>query len=160
MCAGGFIPAFFATDILELATQSVLVEPLSFHLAIWHGVNLPLMMSLLAFAAGIAMYWRHADLRRFVQPFASVDARRVFERFIITVGYRAEQIITKLEGNSLQRYMGWLLGAALLMGLIGLASVQELTGTKGNQPIDGVVLLGAGMLILVVLPPQRLTATA
>ena len=143
----GLFPAFFATDILELATQSVLVEPLSFHLAIWHGVNLPLMMSLLAFAAGIAMYWRHADLRRFVQPFASVDARRVFERFIITVGYRAEQIITKLEGNSLQRYMGWLLGAALLMGLIGLASVQELTGTKGNQPIDGVVLLGAGMLI-------------
>ncbi|HBS16609.1 MAG TPA: monovalent cation/H+ antiporter subunit A, partial [Halomonas sp.] len=80
-------------------------------------------------------------------PFASVDARRVFERFIITVGYRAEQVITKLEGNSLQRYMGWLLGAALLMGLIGLASVQELTGTKGNQSIDGVVLLGAGMLI-------------
>ncbi|KFC50226.1 hypothetical protein DK37_14555 [Halomonas sp. SUBG004] len=65
---------------MELATHAVLGEPLSFYLAIWHGVNLPLMMSLLAFAAGIAMYWRHADLRRFMQPFDSVDAPSRFER--------------------------------------------------------------------------------
>ncbi len=89
----------------------MLGEPLSFYLAIWHGVNLPLMMSLLAFAAGIAMYWRHADLRRFMQPFDSVDAPSRFSSvLILTTGYRAEQVMTKLEGNSLQRYMGWLLG--------------------------------------------------
>ncbi|MGA4492391.1 monovalent cation/H+ antiporter subunit A [Vreelandella venusta] len=143
----GLFPAFFATGILQLATQAVLSEPLDFHLAIWHGINLPLMMSGLAFVVGITLYWRHKNLRRFVQSFPSIDARRVFERFIVTLGYRAEQLITKLEGNSLQRYMGWLLFAALLMGVIGLASIEGLTGSKGNQPIDGIVLLGAGMLI-------------
>lgn len=143
----GLFPVIFATDILALATQAVLGESLDFHLAIWHGINLPLVMSLVAFAGGIALYWRHADLRRFMQPFASVDARRVFERLIIALSCRSEQAISKLEGNSLQRYMGWLLLAALAMGAIGLASIGELTGAKGNQPLDGIVLLGAGMLI-------------
>ncbi|MBP5980469.1 MAG: monovalent cation/H+ antiporter subunit A [Halomonas sp.] len=143
----GVFPAFFATNLLSLATQAVLGEPLDFHLAIWHGVNLPLVMSMIAFAVGALLYWRHADLRRFLQPFASVDARRVFERSLGTVGYRAEQIMAALDGNSLQRFMSWLLLAALCMGVLGLVQIDILTGAKGNQPTDGIIVLGAGMLI-------------
>lgn len=145
--AVGVLPAFFATNLLGLATQAVLGEPLDFHLAIWHGVNLPLVMSMIAFAVGALLYWRHADLRRFLQPFASVDARRVFERSLVAIGYRAEQIIAALDGNSLQRFMSWLLLAALCMGVLGLVQIDILTGAKGNQPTDGIVVLGAGMLI-------------
>ncbi|MGP8290425.1 monovalent cation/H+ antiporter subunit A [Vreelandella zhanjiangensis] len=145
--AVGILPAFFATNLLGLATQAVLGEPLDFHLAIWHGVNLPLVMSMIAFAVGALLYWRHADLRRFLQPFASVDARRVFERSLVAIGYRAEQIIAALDGNSLQRFMSWLLLAALCMGVLGLVQIDILTGAKGNQPTDGIVVLGAGMLI-------------
>ncbi|RUR57220.1 monovalent cation/H+ antiporter subunit A [Vreelandella populi] len=143
----GLFPAFFATNLLGLATQAVLGEPLDFHLAIWHGVNLPLIMSLIAFLVGIFMYWRHADLRRFLQPFASVDARRVFERFMITLSYRAEQAIAALDGNSLQRFMGWLLLSALCMGVLGVVQIDILTGSKSNQPTDGILVFGAGMLI-------------
>lgn len=143
----GVFPAFFATNLLDLATQAVLGEPLDFHLAIWHGVNLPLMMSIIAFAVGATLYWRHADLRRFLQPFASVDARRVFERSLVAIGYRAEQIMAALDGNSLQRFMSWLLLAALCMGVLGLSQIDILTGAKSNQPADGIVVLGAGMLI-------------
>ena len=143
----GLFPAFFATNLLDLATQAVLGEPLDFHLAIWHGINLPLVMSIIAFAVGIAMYWRHADLRRYLQPFASVDARRVFERFMITLSYRAERTIAALDGNSLQRFMGWLLLAALCMGVLGLVQMDILSGSKSNQPTDGILVFGAGMLI-------------
>lgn len=143
----GLLPAFFATNLLDIATQAVLGEPLEFHLAIWHGINLPLVMSLIAFAIGIAMYWRHADLRRYLQPFASVDARRVFERFMVTLGYRAEQTIAALDGNSLQRFMGWLLLAALCMGVLGLVQMDILSGSQNNQPTDGILVFGAGMLI-------------
>ena len=109
MCAGRFI-TLFRDGILELATQSVLVEP-SFHLTIWHGV-VPMMAP--AFTGGIAMYWRHADLRRFVRLTTLCGCASRPERFI-SPWLSAEQIVTKLEGNSLQRYMGWLL-CALLMG--------------------------------------------
>ncbi|MBS3666984.1 monovalent cation/H+ antiporter subunit A [Vreelandella boliviensis] len=143
----GLFPAFMATGLLELASQAVIGSPLDFHLAIWHGVNLPLIMSLLAFVVGIALYWRHGDVRRFTQQFAGVDARRVFERILVSMGYRAEQFIAALEGNSLQRYVGWLWLGALVMGGVGLVQITDLTGAAGNQALDGVLILGAGMLM-------------
>jgi multicomponent K+:H+ antiporter subunit A len=143
----GLFPAFMATGLLELASQAVIGSPLDFHLAIWHGVNLPLIMSLLAFVVGIALYWRHGEVRRFTQQFAGVDARRVFERMLVSMGYRAEQFIAALEGNSLQRYVGWLWLGALVMGGIGLVQITDLTGAAGNQELDGILILGAGMLM-------------
>lgn len=143
----GLFPAFMATGLLELASQAVIGSPLDFHLAIWHGVNLPLIMSLLAFVMGIALYWRYGEVRRFTQQFAGVDARRVFERMLVSMGYRAEQLIAALEGNSLQRYVGWLWLGALVMGGIGLVQITDLTGAAGNQELDGILILGAGMLM-------------
>ncbi|MCA1773476.1 MAG: monovalent cation/H+ antiporter subunit A [Halomonas sp.] len=143
----GLLPAFTATHLLDLASQAVLQRPMDFKLAIWHGFNLPLMMSVAALVIGAALYWRHSDMRVFTRQFASVDARRVFERFVVMIGYRAEQILAVFEGNSLQRYMTLLLAAAFVMGLIGLVQVTDLTGAAGNQPIDGVVILGAVMLV-------------
>ncbi|MGY4878019.1 monovalent cation/H+ antiporter subunit A [Vreelandella aquamarina] len=143
----GLLPSLMASGLLSLAVKAVLGEPFEFHLAIWHGINLPLMMSLAALVFGVVMYWRHADLRQLTRPFASVDARRVFERTIINMNQRADWLINKIEGHSLQRYMGLLFLSALIMGVIGLAPVSPLTGPLGNQPIDAVVLLGAGMLV-------------
>ncbi|MGM0614695.1 MAG: monovalent cation/H+ antiporter subunit A [Pseudomonadota bacterium] len=143
----GLLPGLMASGLLSLAAQAVLGEPLEFHLSIWHGFNLPLLMSLAALAFGILMYWRHPDLRQLTQPFASVDARRVFERTIINMNQKADWLISKIEGHSLQRYMGLLLLSALVMGVIGLAPIAPLTGELGNQPVDAIVLLGAAMLI-------------
>ena len=143
----GLLPGLMASGLLALATQAVLGEPLSFHLAIWHGINLPLLMSLAALVFGTLMYWRHPDLRKFTQPFVSVDARRVFERTLININQTADWLINKIEGHSLQRYMGFLLLSALIMGVIGLAQISPLTGELGNQPVDAIVLLGAAMLI-------------
>ncbi|MFO7909447.1 MAG: monovalent cation/H+ antiporter subunit A [Halomonas sp.] len=143
----GLLPGLMASGLLSLAAQAVLGEPLEFHLSIWHGFNLPLLMSLAALAFGTLMYWRHPDLRQLTQPFASVDARQVFERVIGNMNQKADWLINKVEGHSLQRYMGLLLLSALVMGVIGLAPMDSLTGELGNQPVDAIVLLGAAMLI-------------
>ncbi|WP_346798981.1 monovalent cation/H+ antiporter subunit A [Halomonas sp. Bachu 37] len=143
----GIVPAVMATGLLDLAARAVLTEPLVFYLSIWHGVNLPLIMSLIAVIAGVAMYWQDAEVRRFTQTFRDVDARRVFERAMVWMSYKAETFVAYFEGNSLQRYMGLLLFSALSMAVIGLAGMTDLTGSQGNQPIDGIVLLGAGLLI-------------
>ncbi|WP_252107456.1 MULTISPECIES: monovalent cation/H+ antiporter subunit A [unclassified Halomonas] len=143
----GILPAFMATGLLSLASQAVLQEPLDFHLSIWHGFKLPLLMSVVAFVIGGALYWQHAHLRKFKESFAPVDAARVFERALVSLGQRCEQLIAVWDGQSLQRYMGWLLLATFIMGAIGLSQITELTGDLGNQPVDGIVVLGAVMLI-------------
>ncbi|MBF7054011.1 monovalent cation/H+ antiporter subunit A [Halomonas sp. KAO] len=136
-----------AEGLLGLAVEAVLGAPLDFHLAIWHGLNLPLAMSALALVAGITAYWRHADLRHFHRGFGPVDARLVFEAALQCLGRWSEHSLRRFEGGSLQRYMSWLLFASLLMGSLGLARISGLTGPQGNQPIDGVVLLGAALLV-------------
>ncbi|MGE4533956.1 monovalent cation/H+ antiporter subunit A [Halomonas sp.] len=142
----GLVPVL-AEGLLGLAVEAVLGEPLDFHLAIWHGLNLPLAMSAIALVAGIAAYWRHADLRHFHRGFGPVDARLVFEAALQRLGRWSERGLGRFDGGSLQRYMTWLLFASLLMGGLGLAHMSGLTGSLGNQPIDGVVLLGAALLM-------------
>ncbi|MGR4069407.1 monovalent cation/H+ antiporter subunit A [Billgrantia sp. C5P2] len=144
--AVGLVPVM-AEGLLAPATRAALGEPLDFHLAIWHGINLPLIMSLIALVAGAAVYWRHADLRRFVRSFRPVDARFVFESAVQRLGNAAEAGLAWFDGASLQRYMTWLLLATLLAGALGLAQMTGLTGEKGNQPLDGILLLGAGLLL-------------
>ncbi|MFP4137741.1 MAG: monovalent cation/H+ antiporter subunit A [Halomonas sp.] len=136
-----------AEGLLGLAVAAVLGETFDFHLAIWHGVNLPLGMSAIAIVAGVAAYWRHADLRHFHRGFRPVDARLVFEGAVQRLACLAQRGLARFEGGSLQRYMTWLLVASLVMGGLGLARMSGLTGSLGNQPVDGVVLLGAALLV-------------
>src|SRR5690554_4212101 len=107
----------------------------------------PLAMSAIAIIAGVAAYWRHADLRHFHRGFGPVDARLVFEAALQRLGRWSERSLGRFDGGSLQRYMTWLLFASLLMGGLGLARMSGLTGALGNQPVDGVVLLGAALLV-------------
>lgn len=53
----GILPELSIGVMLDAAAQSVLGEALpEYSLAIWHGVNLPLIMSLLAFVGGVLFY--------------------------------------------------------------------------------------------------------
>ncbi|MCL7939811.1 monovalent cation/H+ antiporter subunit A [Halomonas sp. ATCH28] len=147
LCVAVGLAPVLAEGLLGLALESVLGEAFTFHLAIWHGVNLPLLMSLVALVAGVATYWRHPDLRRFLKGFRPVDARLVFEAAVQRLGRGAEAGLARFDGGSLQRYMTWLLLAALLMGGLGLVDMPQLAGPHDNQPLDGILLLGAGLLI-------------
>ena len=147
LCVVVGLAPVLAEGLLGLALQSVLGEAFTFHLAIWHGINLPLLMSVVALVAGVATYWRHADLRHFLKGFRPMDARLIFEAAVQRLGRGAEAGLARFDGGSLQRYMMLLLVASLVMGSLGLASLPVLTGSKENQPLDGILLLGAGLLI-------------
>ncbi|MDO5620298.1 MAG: monovalent cation/H+ antiporter subunit A [Paracoccus sp. (in: a-proteobacteria)] len=58
LCLGiGLFPALLLGAALQDAGQSVLGAAMpAFSLKLWHGWNLPLMMSIVAFAAGVAIY--------------------------------------------------------------------------------------------------------
>lgn len=133
--------------LLAPAVAAGLQQPLDFHLAIWHGVNLPLLMSIVATLAGVLVYVMHPYVRRLVRQFPKRDTSLIFEASIQAIAARAEAITDALDNASLQRFMALLLTAALVMAGIGLAQLEDLTGLKGNQPLDGILVLGAGLLI-------------
>lgn len=143
----GLFPALMATWLMAPAVEAVLLEPLEFHLALWHGFNLPLAMSAVALVAGVITYILHRKIRQFVRDFPPRDASRIFEGVIQCIGDRAERITECVDNASLQRFMTLLLTASLVVGAIGLAQMDTLTGAKGNQPVDSVLLVGALLLV-------------
>ncbi|RTR03807.1 monovalent cation/H+ antiporter subunit A [Halomonas nitroreducens] len=143
----GLFPSALAGGLLDLASRDVLLAPLEFHLAIWHGVNLPLLMSAIALIAGIALYHLHRYLRRFLRGFRPVDARMIFEASVQRLGRRSEALLARIDNASLQRYMGLLLITALVLTALGLVMVPSLAGDRPQRPVDGVLLSGAILLI-------------
>lgn len=101
--------------MVQRAATAVLGHaPPPFHLALWHGLNLPLLMSLASMAGGVALYFtlqRHYQLHLH-QPRGVTWGLR-FSRANDGVFHLAGRWIARLDTGSLQRQLAVLLCSAL-----------------------------------------------
>jgi multicomponent K+:H+ antiporter subunit A len=78
----GVLPAWTVAPLLDAAAGATLQGPLpDFHLALWHGFNQPLLMSLLALAGGVLIYALRQPLFAWHEQLPRMHARTAFERF-------------------------------------------------------------------------------
>jgi multicomponent K+:H+ antiporter subunit A len=119
-----------------------------YSLAIWHGLNLPLLMSFLAVSIGLLLYWQRKHLFQFNASLPVIDSRRVFLKSIKRLVSASESLMARLETGSLQRYVGWLLVTVLLFAAVPLFDMLKLAGDQPLQPIDPHNIIGAGLLII------------
>ncbi|MHC9036674.1 proton-conducting transporter transmembrane domain-containing protein, partial [Cobetia marina] len=120
----GILPSLVIKDLLVSASASVLAAPVpDFSLAIWHGFNLPLLMSVIALGGGVAVYALRHHLYAFQRQFRARNALLVFEANVQRVVKLSERFMDSFENGSLQRYMLWLLLTALVFVGIGLLAV-------------------------------------
>ncbi len=100
----GILPGLTLGPTLNLAAQSVLGADLPFKdIAVWHGLNLPLMMSLVALGVGAALY---AGLGRRIAAgpegpplLHRIKAQRVFERVLLLLTWKLPRDIHRLFGT-------------------------------------------------------------
>lgn len=143
----GILPAITVGGILDSAARSVLgVNLPQYSLAVWHGLNLPLIMSVLALAGGIAGYialqrnlrMGEIDGTPLIYRF---DGKRSFERVQDGLTTFAEMVTRRLTSERLQVQMLWILGVSLAAGLIALWA-QGASGPSGlSTPIDPLFAL-------------------
>ena len=128
----GLFPQFFVGDLLATASQAVLQTSLpTYSLAIWHGFNLPLLMSGLAILGGSILYVNRHMLFDFQGQFAAPDAKYVFESNVQKLIHAATLAHQWFENGSLQRYMFLL----VLFALILMATpLMHLFTTAGELP--------------------------
>ena len=122
----GLLPALTVGPALKVAAQAALWGtpglPLpDFTLAIWHGLNLPLLMSLAAVAGGLLLYFglqRFINLHRVVHlPLGLKRGGRDAFLALTEAGVAAAGSLTAaLQTGSLQRYLALLLTMALAAG--------------------------------------------
>ena len=141
----GLLPAATVGPSLDLAVRSVLgdgVPPYS--LAVWHGFNLPLAMSVLALAGGAALYL--LLLRRFggraegPPLIRRLDGRRIFERAMVFLSWRLARRLERLAGTRrLQPQLRLMVGCAVGAGGAAVWLRGFGPGNLPPSPVDPVL---------------------
>ncbi|MBK1644243.1 monovalent cation/H+ antiporter subunit A [Thiocapsa imhoffii] len=150
----GILPAFTVAPLLYVAAVGVLqTTPPHYDLAIWHGINAALIMSLIALIGGILVYAGRQPLFRFAERLEGrIDAKAMYEQVLQGVLELAGAVTRTLDTGSLQRMILVFVLTALLLGTIGfLGGGAPLTGTRATLPVDAVSLLISMALILVAI---------
>ena len=162
----GILPMLTVEPILTVAVASVLQTPSPVHnLAIWHGVNLPFLMSLAALLGGLLIYAARRPLFTLAaQLEGRLDAQAVYRWTLGRVIAFAAWITRHLETGSLQRMLLLFVLSVLTLGVAGfVGSGSPLTGTRATLPVDILgVLVTVGILAAAIgtlaLHRRRLTA--
>ena len=133
--AVGIAPALTIAPVLHHAAFGVLGADLpEYSLALWHGFNLPLAMSVIGVALGIALY---AGLRRWTRLYADLPGslgRRVFRWKIERVQNGADWLVDRIDNGHLQRFLGWMVVAALTIAFAQVWN-RDIGGFGSGQPL-------------------------
>jgi multicomponent K+:H+ antiporter subunit A len=162
----GIFPAQTVEPLLAVAASAVLQGPLPEHnLAIWHGFNPALWMSVIALGGGALLYGGRKPLFALHDRLDErLQGKLIFDALLNSMLAWAKRITQWVDNGSLQRQLMLFVVCALVFGGAGLAlAPAPLTGTRALLPVDGVSLAAAVVLVLAtlaatVLHRQRLTA--
>lgn len=153
----GIVPSISIAPFLATAVQSVLGDKTpEYSLAIWHGFNLPLLMSAIALLGGVLIY---IAMRRYLTtcddgpPFIRrLRGQRIFERVLVAVSWRwARWAESRLGTRNLQPQLRWIVFVGLMAGLLPLwfagFEARPFTFTGVDPAFAVLWVLGAGMSI-------------
>jgi len=120
----GIFPAQTVGPLLAAAAQPVVGGELpEYSLAIWHGLNAPMIMSLIALSGGILLYVllrKQLKLERFPLPplVKYFNGKRFFERSLVVIMRGARRIERRISTQRLQTQLFLLILVAVIAGLI------------------------------------------
>ena len=144
----GIFPNYTIGPLLQSTSLAVLNHELpEYSLSIWHGFNLPLLMSALAIIGGVAIYLSRKYLFKFAGMFPDVDAKLVFEDCIQACVKWSQKLTSNMETGSLQRYAFSLCLFALLLIAPPLFDLETIKGSLPDTPINGAVIVAAILII-------------
>ena len=164
--AVGLLPNLVVEPLLTAAATAVLQQPLPpFKLALWHGFNLPLVMSLVALGGGILWYLRREQLFHLHErlPF-EWSSPVAFERAYAGATQAARRALRVIDRQTLRQSVSLYLGFTILLAAwASTAGAGELRGPLPATPVDSVALFGMAVLLVAIggviaLHRQRLVA--
>ncbi len=162
----GIFPALTVEPILAIAAASVLQGPLPEHnLAIWHGFNPALWMSVIALIGGGLIYLGRQPLFILHERLEGRLEFKLLYHYLLEALFKGAKTVSRLlDAQSLQQMLFIFMAFILMLGALGyLDSPAALTGERILLPVDGVSLVIALILMIaalgtVILHQQRLTA--
>ncbi|TDV34311.1 multisubunit potassium/proton antiporter PhaA subunit /multisubunit potassium/proton antiporter PhaB subunit [Paraburkholderia caballeronis] len=144
----GLFPQFTIGTMLEAAARVTLGgPPPDYSLSLWHGVNAPLTMSVVSFAAGVLLFaFRRDAFRRHRSLLSEFNASEGFDVFVGRLERAARPLVRLFESGSLPSYLAWMIGAMLVVPGLALSALAPFAGPAPRMPVDPVTLAGLALL--------------
>ena len=145
----GILPALLVENIVNSGTRAStqLSNFEGVHLAIWHGFNLPLLMSAIALVGGVVFYFALAKGGRIreidLDPhLGRLQGRLLFEDFLVNLLSISRKIKKATETGSLQNYLLLILALSIALVATPLFNQNLTTGTREltHAPFTAIVL--------------------
>jgi len=161
----GLVPPYIGEALVQPAVSAVLGQPETVKLALWHGLNLPLLLSILTMTIGVALYIGHLRVRAMLADLMDrlpITGDAAYERIKGGVLRLAKLQTAVLQGGSLRRYL--FVVFAVTTGVVGTTLI---IGDAVRWPVKwpaipvyewGVVLFVAAGAVLPILVRSRLAA--
>ncbi len=162
----GIVPAYTVGPLLSVAVAGVLqAEPPVYSLAIWHGFNAALVMSIVALVGGVLVYIGRRPLFAMAHRWHGVlDAPAVYHWVVRQVLALAGGVTRLLDTGSQQRLLAVFIVAALAAGAAGIIPPHvPITGPIAPSLPDAASVMVAAVLVVVAVAAslshqRRLTA--
>jgi multicomponent K+:H+ antiporter subunit A len=162
----GVLPVFAIKMVLDNAAISVLQTSLpSYALALWHGLNPALWMSVIAIILGVCIYLKRKVFFAMNSRLERLpDAKAIYQATVEVLFIATRKISEALNTQSLQRMLFVFYAFAITLGISAFFGANAtLTGGRSLLPIDPLsllVVMGAifAALSVMVLHRQRLVA--
>ena len=149
--AVGVFPALTVAPVLQAGAGAILGADMpQYSLAVWHGLNLPLLMSLCGIAGGIVLYF---GLRRLFDLHAIVReslGRNVFRWNMEALYGLANRFTARVANGSVQRSMLLLVLAALAAGALPFVDALGGGSLPALRPPQSMPLLGWVLWLILV----------
>lgn len=145
----GLVPMTLAAPLVGAATGAVTGStPPLVELALWHGLNLALMLSLLAVAGGAALLWLHKPLLAAWEAAPLPDAKRMFEAAMAFADTWVRKAIVATHTPRLQTMLLASFTVIVLLVIDGaLSAGGMLTGTRALLTASPPAIIAWGLLI-------------
>ncbi len=143
----GVAPAASIGPSLAAAARPVVGGVLpEYSLAIWHGFNLPLVMSFVAIAVGIAGYlWlrkQHKRGRLEDAPLVGrLDGRRLFESTLVAITRMSRRALRVVATRRLQTQVFAIIAVAVVLGFLATRTVPLAWGERERLPTSPAFVL-------------------
>lgn len=147
--AVGLFPALLVEHLVNSTTRAS-TQLMNFegtHLAIWHGFNLPLLLSVIALAGGLVMYFALAKGGRIREidldpALGRLQGRVLFDLFLKGLLLNSRRFKHLTENGSLQSYLFWILVFTIALVSVPLLNQGIGTGTREltQAPAIAIVL--------------------
>lgn len=147
----GVVPGLSIGPFLHSAVLSVLGKATpEYSLSVWHGINLPLMMSIIAMIGGILLHWMLKNYLANSEDgpplFRHLQGQRIFERVLVTLSWNwARKAEAFLSTRRLQPQLRIVVVVAVFAAAWPIFASGLQSGSLGPQPVDPIF---AGLWIL------------